>query len=192
MGSLLVNIQRDSRRRFNLADVLIVTAASATTLAILRDAPEWPRLVFMGGTFSSFGDSPLPVRAVLRAGYVLIPWTVAVFLMGLRRPRPPLRRLVLRPGMAACGAVTLWLGLKTLLLVLMGVGVPQKWALVRAYMGDGVALVSWAAPAVAGSWLVLVLSGRWRPDRGWFDRSGRVLGASWLVLDALNSIRTLF
>jgi hypothetical protein len=146
----------------------------------------------MGGRLTSYGETPLAVRAVLRTGHVLIPWTVAVFLMGLRRPRPPLRRLVLRPGMAACGAVTLRLGLNRLLLALMGIGTPTRWVLFRAYLGDGAALVSRAAPAVAGSWLVPVLSGRWCPARGWFDRLGRVLGVSWLALEALNSIRTLF
>jgi hypothetical protein len=154
------------RRRFNLADGLIVTAATAATLALLRDLPEeWPSYVFIGGTLRLYREAPLAVRMAMKATYVLIPWTVAIFLMRLRHPRPPLRRLVLQPGMAAWGAVTLWLGFKALLLVLM-LGVPQKWPLVRAYLGDGVAIASWAAPAVAGAWLLLVLSGRWRPDRG--------------------------
>ena len=94
--------------------------------------------------------------------------------------------------MAACGAVTLWLGAKALLLLVLMIGVPQKRPMIAAYMGDGVAIVSWAAPAVAGAWLVLVVSGRWRPERGWIDRFGRVLGVLWLALEALNSIRILF
>ncbi len=93
--------------------------------------------------------------------------------------------------MAACDAVTLWLGFKTLLLVLM-LGVPQKRPLVKAYLGDGVAIVSWAAPAVDGTWLLLMFSGRWRSERGWIDPLGRTLGALWLALEAFNSIRTLF
>jgi hypothetical protein len=187
---LRLSMATENGRRFNMADGLIVIAAIAASLALLRDAP-WPSHVFIGGNFSYYGETPLAVRMAMRATYVLIPWTVAVFLMRLRRPRPPLRRLVLRPGMAACGAVTLWLGFKTLLLVVM-LGVPQKRPLVKAYLGDGVAIVSWAAPAVAGAWLLLIFSGRWRSDSGWMDRLGRTLGACWLVLEALNSIRTLF
>lgn len=180
----------ESLRRFNLADGMIITAATGASLALLRDAPELSA-VFIGGNFAHYKSIPLSVRVAIRAVYVLIPWTFAVFLMRLRHPRPPLRRLVFQPGMAACGAVTVWLGFKMLLLVLM-LGVPRQRSLVTAYMGDGAGLISWAAPAVAGAWLVLALSGRWRPERGWIDRLGRALGASWLALDILNSIRTLF
>src|SRR3954453_7345053 len=145
-----------ARRRFNMADGLIATAAAAAMLAMLRDAPEQD-VVFVGGGLTRYHQAPYAVRLALRATFVLIPWTVAVFLIRLRRPRPPLRRLVLQPGMAACGAVTLWLGFKTLLLLALLLGAPQQRMLVRAYMGDGAAIASWAAPAVAGAWLVLVL-----------------------------------
>jgi hypothetical protein len=180
------------RRRFNMADGLIITAATATTLALLRDAPDWSHHVFIGGNFAGYGHPPLALRVAARAIYALIPWTVAIFLVGLRQPRPPLRRLVLQPGMAACGAVVLWVGFKTLLLLAMMIGVPQKRRLVTAFLGDGVALVSWAAPAVAGAWLVLALSGRWRPTQGWIDRCGRALGVSWLALEVLDDLRILF
>jgi len=40
-------------------------------------------------------------------------------------------------------------------------------------------------PAVAGMWLVLGLSGRWRPERSWIDRFGRVLGATWILISLL-------
>jgi hypothetical protein len=169
---------------------LIVSAGVAATLALLRVVPE-ASYVFIGGGFRHYGQAPLVVRMAMTATYLLIPWTVAVFLMRLRLPRPPLRRLVFQPGMAACGAVTIWLGFKTLLLVLM-LGVPQQRPLVQAYMGDGLAIVSWAAPAVAGAWLLLIFSGHWRSERGWIDRLGRTLGVCWLGLEAFNSIRTLF
>ena len=101
--------------------------------------------MFIGGGFAYYGDTPLWVRLAMRATYILIPWTVAIFLMGLRHPRPPLQS----SGVPAWDGrlwrkSTLWLGFKTLLLVLM-LGVPQKRPLVKAYMGDGVAIVSWAA-----------------------------------------------
>jgi hypothetical protein len=39
----------------------------------------------------------------------------------------------------------------------------------------------YAAAAVAGAWLVLALAGWWRPEPGWIDRLGRVLGFLWIV-----------
>jgi hypothetical protein len=37
------------------------------------------------------------------------------------------------------------------------------------------------SPAVAGAWLALVLSGRWRPEPDWIDRAGRAFGVCWIV-----------
>ena len=35
--------------------------------------------------------------------------------------------------------------------------------------------------AVAGAWLALVFGRRWRPEAGWIDRGGRLLGAYWIL-----------
>jgi hypothetical protein len=43
-----VSMRIEYRRRFNMADGLIVTAATAATLALLRDSPPWPSHVFIG------------------------------------------------------------------------------------------------------------------------------------------------
>ena len=37
------------------------------------------------------------------------------------------------------------------------------------------------AAAVIGGWLGLRLAGRWRPDPGWIDRLGRILGWTWIA-----------
>ena len=39
--------------------------------------------------------------------------------------------------------------------------------------------------AVATVWLVLALSGRWRPEKSWIDRLGRVLGVIWILITIL-------
>ena len=41
------------------------------------------------------------------------------------------------------------------------------------------------AIAVGSVWAVLALDRRWRPEPGWLDRLGRILGAYWLA-DALG------
>ncbi len=43
-------------------------------------------------------------------------------------------------------------------------------------------------PVVAAVWLLLALSGRWRPERSWIDRLGRVVGATWIVVTLLSTL----
>jgi hypothetical protein len=38
-----------------------------------------------------------------------------------------------------------------------------------------------AASAVASSWVILFVGGRWRADSAWSDRLGRLLAVSWLM-----------
>src|SRR5262249_17938993 len=48
----------------------------------------------------------------------------------------------------------------------------------------GVAMAAFAAPcgySVGAVWLLLALSGRWRAERSWIDRLGRLLGAVWIA-----------
>lgn len=40
-------------------------------------------------------------------------------------------------------------------------------------------------PAVAAVWVVLAVAGRWRPERSWIDRLGRLLGVLWIAISAL-------
>jgi hypothetical protein len=47
-----------------------------------------------------------------------------------------------------------------------------------------VAMAAFAAPcgySVGAVWLLLVLSGRWRAERSWIDRLGRLLGVVWIA-----------
>jgi hypothetical protein len=31
------------------------------------------------------------------------------------------------------------------------------------------------------SWITLALTGRWRSERSWIDRAGRLIGVVWLI-----------
>jgi hypothetical protein len=35
---------------------------------------------------------------------------------------------------------------------------------------------------VLGAWMILALSGRSRPEVGWIDRMGRLLGSCWIAM----------
>ena len=41
--------------------------------------------------------------------------------------------------------------------------------------------------AIAASWILLLVSGQWRPERSWIDRAGRVLGWFWIAALPLTS-----
>jgi hypothetical protein len=75
-------------------------------------------------------------------------------------------------------------------------------AFVRLHDGNGaigavqvggcfsVLVASYAYPcgyAVAATWLVLATSGRWRPEKSWIDRLGRVLGIVWISITILTA-----
>ncbi len=42
--------------------------------------------------------------------------------------------------------------------------------------------------AVAAVWVLLALSGRWRPEKSWIDRVGRLLGVLWILISFLTAI----
>lgn len=44
--------------------------------------------------------------------------------------------------------------------------------------------------AVAASWSSLALAGGWKPERGWVDVAGRLLGSAWLVLGLAGLLTT--
>jgi hypothetical protein len=41
--------------------------------------------------------------------------------------------------------------------------------------------------AVASSWILLLMTGLWRPERSWIDRAGRALGSFWIMALPLTS-----
>jgi hypothetical protein len=43
-----------------------------------------------------------------------------------------------------------------------------------------------AGLAVLVAWLVLIVSGRWRPEHSWLDDAGRALGWACLALSAFT------
>jgi hypothetical protein len=55
----------------------------------------------------------------------------------------------------------------------------------------GVQMAAFSAPCgwtVAAIWLLLALSGRWRPEPSWIDRLGRLLGVVWIACAILVAV----
>ena len=174
-------------RRFSILDAMTLVVASALAFALIRPVmldepvglPAWGRWLT-----ASVG--------------VLVTWTPTVLWLRLRHPRPPLRRLARQPGFAASvvGTGILALGaLATGLLALLrtarqGMGV-RGGMLLRTpdplwWVGVVLHFAAVVGPAVLAAWLILALSGRRRPARGWLDRLGRLIGLAWIVLFVIN------
>lgn len=104
----------------------------------------------------------------------------AVIGLRLRRPRPRWRRLGSQPGFVACVAmlVTLIPGLLWIATIYHRPGFRRPLGFEQAWG----CVIEWADSAVLGAWFALVVSRRWRPERSWIDRLGRILGLYWLLL----------
>lgn len=125
----------------------------------------------------------------------LLLWTLALIPALLRRPRPPLTRLMRRPGAAACVALVvattasliiwglLWLpSLFGYQIVARSLSSPIYPIAYRAYMFALVAI----GHSIAVAWSILAASRRWKAEPTWTDRLGRVFGTVWIVLLPLN------
>ncbi len=163
-------------RRFTLIDLMVLVAATCAGLAILR-----PYLA----TFASRKwRQASPYIRTIEATYgawscIAACWMIALLLLRYRRPRPRRGRLVRRPGHVACCVAVVALAEGFLYqLAVSGLSDPMRrpfsfhsfWITVSGHIG----------PTVAGAWLLLALSGRWKSDPGWIDRLGRLLGCCWI------------
>jgi hypothetical protein len=126
---------------------------------------------------------------------VIIPWTFLLILLRMRSPRPSWRRIWRQPGMAAClVAVFAWLWTAVALLLAMNVEhvararrviTPADWA--QKYLSDEVFM--YVGLAVAAVWVVQYSSGRWRRSADWIDMMGRVMGALWIAIGLVWTLR---
>lgn len=118
------------------------------------------------------------------------PWTLVVLALRLRRPRPTLRRLAHQPGFAACASVAVMAAIgflgdlsSGLERTTWGDGFRFRWGLEWIMFRDHYLTFGDSPPAlaaaVAAAWALLALGRMARPEPGWLDRAGRVLGAYW-------------
>lgn len=187
------------RRPFSLLDTMILVAATAAGLGVIRGL---------------FGDSALrPVNHRVSTARVLAQilgrvvlatpcagaWTVALLAIRLRRPRPPLRRLARQPGMVATAAASVGLaifGIDSIVLAALSAALvvhDWSWRVFLEQLSISADLIADGFPmpgvAVAAAWLTLALGGRWRTEPSWIDRAGRLAGVGWLASILLPWLR---
>jgi hypothetical protein len=178
-------------RRFGLGDGLILMAALAFTLVVLRDTGWFIRFPDRVAFWWEASLELLRLRhwtswftrrqaAYLVAGQiadeilvqllssVLFGLTPVQPLLRLRRPRSPFREVMRQSGLVACLGVIVGTLIATDIHWLAGVD-----------PGYGLTIVS----ALALLWPLLGVF-PWRSEASWIDRLGRVVGWGWIVVMA--------
>jgi hypothetical protein len=188
-------------RRCTLLDVMALIAATAIGLCLVRTYS----LEAINDNLTQYPFIPRILLTIWAAILAVLPvpavWSIALFGLRLRRPRPALRRLVRQPGFVAAGAVTLVAAVRMagfLVLIARTFGrttlgaLYDVWAMSFfrgpidvATLYNSVYFASSAigtSMAVAAAWLLLAVSGRWRSEPGWLDGLGRILGTFWIAI----------
>jgi hypothetical protein len=163
-------------RAFGLMDSLILVAAIGAALAIAR----YP-LDALGRGLGSIRFEDLLVWTFASWSPFLLCGSLAFAIIRFRRPRPPLREVVRQPGMLAHLVLTLMIvSLIGFNLWLAGFNAAHGLDLqVPRALGHIANLA--LASAVPVTWSVQKGRELWRPEPGWIDRLGQVLGVCWSV-----------
>jgi hypothetical protein len=177
-------------RKFTLVDAMVLIAATAIAFVPIR------LFLWENWHFPEEHTVPEIWRTGLEINVSLVPLAVslsmALWLLALKRPRPSLRRVFRKPGIAAC-TVTLVYSLLSSLGYLIFLRFSH--ALDRGTFNDPASAMLWirigmqpiflVGGAVASLWTVMWLGGTRYAERSWIDRAGRVLGVYWITTSVL-------
>lgn len=178
-------------RRFTMADLMILVAGCAAGIAWTQTYwADITRQMRSLGT-STLRESLQHLSEVSRPCLAML--GVALLICRIRRPRPALRRLARQPGSVALACASLSLAAEGAMLLVGWAATPGFNRLLAAPPTPGYTRVfpprealltyriGYIGMTIAASWLVLVVSGRWRAEATWIDRAGLGLGACWIA-----------
>lgn len=162
------------RRRLTLADGVILIAATATGFAIARITQGvYPGIVTVPGDEVSMFS-----KVLISTYWASLMVMLALIPLRLMPPRPRFRWIRRQPGFIACLSVAFGIAHTGLYVAVQRFKQPIPWANI-----DILSLI--VSPSIGSlilsAWLVLAVSGGWRPERSWIDRAGRLLGTAWIV-----------
>ncbi|MDR3623494.1 MAG: hypothetical protein P4L85_29445 [Paludisphaera borealis] len=203
-------MQRQKKRPFRIRDAAVMVAATGFGLAGWRywfwaTLTDWSYLWPAGDLWNLGRWLVAAQRVVPFSSIMLLSLTVGVLFLRVVTDRPRRRRLWCQPGFLACVAVVFAFACKSVeigfnLAANVLTARPGQFANIDygAAAGECVLMLLGNSPdgyqAKAGevillTWLVTWAGGRCRPEPSWVDRSGRLLGAAWVLVSALDVLR---
>jgi len=175
--AVITEVDRTKFRPFTLGDAMILIIALALGLAVAR-----PGIVLIAAAFRTVPHKQfLTLAGAVSLGrfvnIVLLSFLFfllhAFLILRLKRPHAPLGLLIGQPGFAACATPVAFF----LTFLPLELFVPSGFA--RQVVE--IAAQVFIAAAVPLAWVSLIATRRWVPEPSWIDRSGRVVGALWMI-----------
>ncbi len=135
-----------------------------------------------GNAEFDLGRRDLPERIAIYSP-MLISLSMAVMAAGLWPPRSRPSDPCQRPGFTACWVALLVTAINAVAMFAMD---PDSLTTIDKFIRRFEFVGFWMTAADSGfavliAWTTLALSGCWRPEPSWIDRSGRVLGVVWIT-----------
>ena len=177
--------ERLSSRRFTVRDGIILVAAFALAvwlfyvkvLLVLRERGAISDTITLAWHLRNW----LTYNSVLYPALMIASFSILFF--RFLEPRPHGLRLSRQPGFIASIAVVF-------IIINDSLFVYSQTRDFSMSMGRSFFLSTigpWRiAPAIGLAWLVQVMLGARRPESGWIDRSGRIIGWTWIMLAAIG------
>jgi hypothetical protein len=176
-----------SCRKFALSDAMIVVAAMAVSAHLLK--LHYSQLLIHNafdinnGSLAPLSEKWLLSYSVFVTGWTfcwLLPCSWGFVVIRLRRPRPRPRRMFRQPGMAAIALTSFFTLVVGIMYIIRNfLFIPSTTNLFIGYRLE--TLLADGGLMALSAWIILPLTGRCRPERGWIDPMGRVLGACWIT-----------
>lgn len=197
-GATAESVKRPDRgkpgRAFGLLDAIILVGAAAAGATSIRPVLHYGRGMpnFFREYFPALGPLFFAAYSDLVVEF-LVPWlaslTLAFLAIRLRKPRPRFRRLMQQPGTVACvaAAFVMAIGVASASAAIGVVGLNASENLEDFCLPVLSRIFNMASIAVVAVWSFIALAGRWKPEAGWIDLMGRVVGATWILIFIISS-----
>jgi hypothetical protein len=176
-----------TKRTLSIGEAMILICSTALGLALMR--------FYLAGVNSAFGEIADTENQVARMRFtgsaicILTFWSLALLILNVRRSSQRDGSDLAAPGVAACVSIAIVL----LFEFIYGIRVIYVCLLVKS--GLLLNVEDWGAPvaaAISGSWITLLIGGRWKVCSSWLDWSSRLIAACWIIVAILDAILKAF